>query len=71
MKIESLFIDEGFGSLDSETLGTAMDALECLQAQGRKIGLISHVAEVTERIAAQIRVVKKENGQSVVVVVSC
>lgn len=69
MKIESLFIDEGFGSLDSETLGTAMDALECLHAQGKKIGLISHVAEVTERIATQIRVVKKLNGQSAVEVV--
>lgn len=64
MKIESLFIDEGFGSLDIETLRIAMDALERLQNQGRKIGVISHVAEMTERIATQIKVVKEVNGRS-------
>ena len=56
MKIESLFIDEGFGMLDADTLRMAMDALENLQTQGRKIGVISHVEEMTERIAVQIRV---------------
>lgn len=50
---ESLFIDEGFGSLDPETFRIAMDALERLQMQGRKIGVISHVAGNTERISAQ------------------
>lgn len=64
MKIESLFIDEGFGSLDADTLSVAMDALENLQTQGRKIGVISHVAEMTERISAQIHVVKTANGKS-------
>ncbi|MDR2979825.1 MAG: AAA family ATPase [Bacteroidales bacterium] len=64
MKIESLFIDEGFGSLDLDTLRMAMDALEHLQSQGRKIGVISHVAEMTERIATQIRIVKETNGKS-------
>lgn len=64
MKIESLFIDEGFGSLDVETLRVAMDALERLQTQGRKIGVISHVAEMTERISAQIHVEKMANGRS-------
>lgn len=64
MKIESLFIDEGFGSLDADTLGIAMDALENLQTQGRKIGVISHVSEMTERIPTQIRVVKLANGKS-------
>lgn len=43
MKVESLFIDEGFGSLDVDTLRVAMDALERLQTQGRKIGVISRV----------------------------
>jgi exonuclease SbcC len=43
LKIESLFIDEGFGSLDPESLQLAMDALDGLQAQGRKVGVISHV----------------------------
>jgi len=64
MKVESLFIDEGFGSLDAETLRTAMDALENLQNQGRKLGVISHVEEMTERIPVQIRVSKLSNGQS-------
>lgn len=64
MKVESLFIDEGFGSLDIDTLRVAMDALERLQTQGRKIGVISHVAEMTERIATQIRVVRSSGGKS-------
>lgn len=64
MKVESLFIDEGFGSLDMDTLRVAMDALERLQTQGRKIGVISHVAEMTERITTQIRVIKTSNGKS-------
>lgn len=64
MRIESLFIDEGFGSLDADTLRVAMDALERLQTQGRKIGVISHVAEMTERIPTQIRVIKTTNGRS-------
>lgn len=64
MKVESLFIDEGFGSLDIDTLRIAMDALEHLQTQGRKIGVISHVAEMTERITAQVRVLKTANGRS-------
>ena len=64
MKVESLFIDEGFGSLDSDTLRIAMDALEHLQTQGRKIGVISHVAEMTERITTQIKIIKTSNGKS-------
>ena len=60
MKVESLFIDEGFGSLDAETLRVAMDALESLRTQGRKIGVISHVQEMTERIPVQIRVNRAE-----------
>lgn len=64
MRVESLFIDEGFGSLDAETLRTAMDALERLQTQGRKIGVISHVTEMTERISTQIKVIKSSNGKS-------
>lgn len=64
MKVESLFIDEGFGSLDQATLVTAMNALEKLQNQGRKVGVISHVQEMTERIATQIRILKISNGRS-------
>ncbi|MCD7709968.1 MAG: AAA family ATPase [Porphyromonadaceae bacterium] len=64
MNIESLFIDEGFGSLDTETLTLAMDALGHLQIQGRKIGVISHVAEMTERIPVQIQVCRLANSRS-------
>lgn len=69
MKIESLFIDEGFGSLDIDTLSIAMDALENLQTQGRKIGVISHVAEMTERITTRVQVIKSANGRSKISVV--
>ena len=65
MKVESLFIDEGFGLLDSETLRIAMDTLGHLHTQGRKIGVISHVAEMTERINARINVIKTSNGKSI------
>lgn len=68
MRIESLFIDEGFGTLDADTLRIAMDVLERLQTQGRKIGVISHVAEMTERISTQVEVVKMTNGKSSVVI---
>ncbi len=64
LKIESLFIDEGFGSLDPESLQVAMDALDSLQAQGRKVAVISHVAEMHERIPVQIQVQRQGNGQS-------
>jgi len=64
MKVESLFIDEGFGSLDPNTLNIAMDALERLHNQGRKVGVISHVQEMTERIPVQIKVSKQQNGRS-------
>lgn len=69
LKVESLFIDEGFGSLDAESLRTAMEALEQLQMQGRKIGVISHVQEMSERISVQVQVHKKVNGKSVLSVV--
>ncbi len=56
MKIESLFIDEGFGTLDAASLHMAMDALDHLHSQGRKVILISHVQEMHERIPVQIQV---------------
>lgn len=68
MKVESLFIDEGFGSLDAETLRMAMDALENLRTQGRKIGVISHVHEMTERIPVRIQVNRLGSGRSSIVV---
>lgn len=70
MKVESLFIDEGFGSLDPATLNIAMDALERLHNQGRKVGVISHVQEMTERIPVQINVSKQQSGKSKVEVIN-
>jgi exonuclease SbcC len=64
LRIESLFIDEGFGSLDPETLTVAMGALMRLEAQGRKVGVISHVAEMADAIPVQIRVEKGRHGAS-------
>lgn len=69
MQVESLFIDEGFGSLDPTTLNIAMDALERLHNQGRKVGVISHVQEMTERIPVQIKVSKHHSGRSQVEVI--
>ena len=68
VKVESLFIDEGFGSLDSDTLGVAMDALDALQSLGRKVGVISHVQEMTERIATKVLVRPAGGGSSAVTV---
>lgn len=62
--IESLFIDEGFGSLDPATLETAMAALEGLQTNGKTIGVISHVDAMKERISTQIQVQKRDGGRS-------
>lgn len=64
LRIESLFIDEGFGSLDPETLAIALNALTQLESQGRKVGVISHVAELAEAIPTQIKVVKGRSGAS-------
>ena len=66
VRVKSLFIDEGFGSLDSETLRVALDALDGLQSMGRKVGVISHVQEMTERIATKIIVQATAAGKSVV-----
>ncbi|RPH29387.1 exonuclease subunit SbcC [Buttiauxella warmboldiae] len=63
-RIDSLFLDEGFGTLDAETLDTALDALDTLNASGKTIGVISHVEAMKERIPVQIKV-KKVNGLGV------
>jgi exonuclease SbcC len=69
VNIGSLFIDEGFGTLDNNTLETVISTLETLQAQGKMIGIISHVENLKERIPIQIEVLKKSNGISTVEVV--
>ncbi len=63
-KIESLFLDEGFGNLDAESLYTVVSTLEGLQNQGRKVGVISHVEGIRKRIKTQIQLSKKPNGLS-------
>ncbi|WP_256013084.1 AAA family ATPase [Desertivirga xinjiangensis] len=70
VEINSLFIDEGFGTLDAETLDIAISALENLQSKGKTIGIISHVEALKERIGTQIQVQKQPGGSSRVKVVS-
>ena len=65
--IDSLFIDEGFGTLDSETLETALSVLDELQSQGRQVGIISHVDGLATHIPVQITVEKLGGGRSRVV----
>ncbi|MDI1291314.1 MAG: AAA family ATPase [Methylobacter sp.] len=69
-QVESLFIDEGFGSLDPETLDIAIASLDTLQALGRKVGVISHVPILVERIGAKVMVEKQGGGRSRVVIVA-
>lgn len=62
--IETLFVDEGFGSLDEQSLEQVMDALEGLRDGGRVVGLVSHVAEMKQRISTQLQVLKGRNGST-------
>lgn len=64
IQIETLFVDEGFGSLDEQSLEQVMDALEGLRDGGRVVGLVSHVAEMKQRIAMQLQVLKGRNGST-------
>ena len=69
VRLECMFIDEGFGTLDPETLDTTLDVLERLQAQdNRTIGIISHVDALKERISTQIRMIPDGRGNSRMVV---
>ncbi len=69
VRIDSLFIDEGFGTLDKNSLETVISTLETLQSQGKMIGIISHVENLKERISTQIKITKKSSGVSVVDIV--
>jgi len=69
VSIDSLFIDEGFGTLDPNMLETVISTLETLQTQGKMIGVISHVENLKERISTQIQIHKNSNGVSTVEIV--
>jgi exonuclease SbcC len=69
VKIESMFIDEGFGTLDRDTLEVALSTLDQLLAEGRTVGLISHVPDLAERIGYQVLVQPVGPGRSTVKVV--
>jgi exonuclease SbcC len=68
VRVETLFIDEGFGTLDPETLDIALAALDALQSAGRKIGLISHVSGLADQIGAQVQIRKRGGGRSEIVI---
>jgi exonuclease SbcC len=65
VRVDSLFLDEGFGTLDEDALETALETLSGLQQEGKLIGVISHVAALKERISAQIQVIPETGGRSV------
>ncbi len=64
--VETLFVDEGFGSLDEEALEEVLDVLDGLRSGGRAVGLVSHVADLRERIPARLEVVKTRHGSRLV-----
>ncbi|MCK9246379.1 MAG: AAA family ATPase [Anaerolineaceae bacterium] len=64
VRVDSLFLDEGFGTLDEEALDTALETLAGLQQEGKLIGVISHVAALKERISTQIQVTPQTGGRS-------
>lgn len=66
VRVDSLFLDEGFGTLDEEALDTALETLAGLQQEGKLIGVISHVSVLKERISTQIQVVPQTGGRSTI-----
>ncbi|MGL4854939.1 MAG: SbcC/MukB-like Walker B domain-containing protein, partial [Lentisphaeria bacterium] len=66
VRIDSLFLDEGFGTLDEDTLDSALQTLSTLQENGKLIGIISHVAQLKERLTTQINISPNNNGKSII-----
>ena len=64
VELNTLFVDEGFGSLDSEALDMVMDQLTALREGGRCVGVVSHVAEMKQRIAERVTVLPRRDGTS-------
>ena len=71
VRVDSLFLDEGFGSLDEEALDTALQTLAGLQQDGKLIGVISHVPALRERIGTRIQVNTQPGGRSVILGPGC
>jgi len=63
-RIDALFIDEGFGTLDDQALDRVMDVIDGLRGGGRLVGVVSHVAELRRRVPAQLHVVRSESGST-------
>src|SRR5690554_379284 len=66
VRVDSLFLDEGFGSLDEDALEIALESLSGLQQDGKLIGIISHVSALKDRIGTQISIVPLSGGKSAV-----
>ena len=64
IKLDTIFIDEGFGSLDSETLDYAISTLNDLQNDGRLVGIISHVEELRQRVSTRLEITKSRDGST-------
>lgn len=65
MRLDTLFIDEGFGSLDDQALDEVLDVLDSLRERDRSVGIVSHVADLRTRVQAQLEVVKQRGGSVV------
>jgi exonuclease SbcC len=65
VRVDSLFLDEGFGTLDEEALDMALETLSSLQQEGKLIGVISHIPALKERISCQLNVQPLRGGRSI------
>jgi exonuclease SbcC len=70
VELDTLFIDEGFGSLDSDTLDSVMEVIDELRGRGRTVGIVSHVSELKDRIAERVEVRRKADGSSTLRVIA-
>ncbi|NLG10044.1 MAG: hypothetical protein GX562_00720 [Coriobacteriaceae bacterium] len=71
VRVDSLFLDEGFGTLDDDALDTALETLTALQQDGKLIGVISHMLALKERISTQIQVTPQTGGRSLILGPRC